>query len=92
MTDTLLHCLLGLTLMFAFHGAVLLFGPLPAAGLIAGFTLYFREVTQNQAKNFDCNFRRGWNPGKWSVSKNVETWIPVTVVLGVSAAIEFGVP
>lgn len=61
-----------------------------AAGLIAGFTLYTREVTQNQAKNFDCDFRRGWNPVKWSASKNMETWIPVGVVLGVAAAIELG--
>jgi hypothetical protein len=90
MTDTLLHCLLGLALLFAFHAAVLLLGPMLAAALIAGFTLYFREVTQNQAKNFGFDFRRGWNPAKWSAGKNFETWIPVSVVLCVAAAIEFG--
>lgn len=91
MTDTLLHILLGVTLMLTFHAAVLLIGPMPAAAAIAGFCLYFREVTPEQAKHFDCDFRRGWLPWKWSRSKNIETWIPVSVVLGVAAAIGFGV-
>lgn len=89
--DTLLHILLGLALMFAFHATVLLLGPMLAAGLAGAFSLYFREVTQDQAKLYHFDFRSGWNPRAWSRGKNIETWIPVSVVLGVSAAIEFGV-
>lgn len=90
-TDTFAHILLGLTPLFAFHAAVLALGPLLAAGLFAAFTLYFREVTQKQGSAYDNDFRRGWLPWKWSLSKNIETWVPVGVVLAVAAAIEFGV-
>lgn len=89
--DALLHTLLGLTLLFAFKAVMLLVGPTLAAGLIAVFWLYSREVTQEQGKDYANDFRFGWLPWKWSVRKNLETWIPVCVVLGVAAAIGFGV-
>lgn len=88
MIDTLLHILLGLTLLFAFYAAVLLFGPMLAAGLLAAFTLYFREVGQAQAKHYDFDFRWGWLPWKWSRGKNIETWIPVAVVLAVAFGVQ----
>lgn len=91
MTDTLLHILLGLTLLFGFKAGLLIATPTITAGTIAAFSLYFREVTQQQAKLYHFDFRSGWNPMKWSAGKNLETWIPVGVVLGVAAAIEFGV-
>lgn len=88
MTDTLLHILLGLALLFAFHAAVLLLGPMPAAGFIAAFTLYFREVGQAQAKHFDFDFRSGWLPWRWSREKNLETWIPVAAVLAITVCVQ----
>lgn len=91
MIDTALHILLGLTVLFAFHAASLLLGPMLTAGLFAAFYLYSREVTQQQGKHFANDFRRGWLPWKWSGEKNSETWIPVCCVLGVAAAIHFGV-
>lgn len=91
MTDTLLHILLGLTLLFSFKAVIFVAGPTLGAGLIAALYLYAREVGQVQAKLYGNDFRRGWNPVKWSAGKNIETWIPVGVVLGVAAAIEFGV-
>lgn len=90
MIDTLLHILLGLTLLFAFK-AVMFLGPTLSAGILAAFWLYSREVTQMQCSDYGNDFRRGWNPLNWSASKNSETWIPVGVVLGVAAAIQFGV-
>ena len=88
--DTLLHIALGVTLLFAFK-AVMVLGPTLSAGLIAAFWLYSREVTQEQGKHYGNDFRKGWLPWKWSLEKNIETWIPVGVVLGVAMAIEFGV-
>ncbi len=90
MTDTLLHILLGLGLLFAFK-AVMVLGPTLSAGLIAALWLYSREVTQKQGSAYGNDFRRGWAFWHWSASKNLETWILVGVVLGVAAAIEFGV-
>lgn len=88
--DTILHILLGIGLLFAFK-AVMIFGPTLSAGLLAAFWLYSREVTQKQGSAYGNDFRRGWLPWNWSASKNIETWIPVCFVLGVAAAIEFGV-
>lgn len=88
--DALLHILLGLGLLFAFK-VLMLLGPTLSAGTIAAFWIYSREVTQKQGSDYGNDFGRGWNPFAWSRRKNIETWIPVGVVLGVSAAIEFGV-
>jgi hypothetical protein len=90
MTDNLLHILLGLGMMFGFK-SVMVLGPTLSAGILAAFWLYSREVTQKQGSAYGNDFRRGWLPWKWSRSKNIETWIPVCVVLCVAAAIEFGV-
>ena len=88
--DGLLHTLLGLAILASTVAAFFLLGPVMAAGTVASWDIYFREVTQEQAKHFDFNFRKGWNPAKWSKAKNLETWIPVCLVFGVAAAIEIG--
>ena len=89
--DGVLHTGLGLAVGAALLIAFLIAGPVMAAGLFGAWDIYFREVTQEQAKHFDFDFRKGWNPAKWSKAKNLETWIPVGVVLCVAAAIEIGV-
>lgn len=56
--------------------------------LIAGFILYLREVTQEQAKHYDYQvLNRSWFPATWSVSKNLETWIPVIPIIVVAILI-----
>lgn len=84
MTDTLGHVLLGLIVLVAFYACALALGPMLTAGLFAAFWLYTREVTQEQGKHFDNEFRSGWLPWKWSMEKNIETWVPVGVVLAVA--------
>lgn len=88
MSDTLGHVLLGLILMGTFYAASLLLGPMLTAGLFAAFWLYAREVTQHQGKHFDNDFRSGWLPWKWSLEKNIETWIPVAVVMSVAVCVQ----
>lgn len=89
--DTLAHILLGLAIAGSVLVAFLLLGPVMAAGVVGAWDIYFREVTQLQGKHFDNDFRSGWLPWKWSSEKNIETWLPVGVVLGAGAAIEWGV-
>lgn len=88
MTDTLGHILLGLVLFASVFAAFLFIGPVMAAGVVAAWDIYFREVTQQQGKHFDNDFRRGWLPWKWSIEKNIETWIPVAVVISVAVCVQ----
>lgn len=91
MTDAFLHALLGLAIAGILVAAFFLLGPVMAAGMFGAWDIYFREVTQLQGKHFSNDFRRGWNPLAWSGEKNLETFIPVCIVLGVGMAIEYGV-
>lgn len=88
MIDTLGHILLGLAILFASYWASLLLGPMPTAGMFAAFWLYTREVTQQQGKHFDNDFWKGWNSIHWSSEKNIETWIPVAVVISVAVCVQ----
>lgn len=65
----------------------LIFHPVIAAGLVASWQVYFREVTQTQSKEYDHDFRRGWNPNGWSRSKNIETWWPIGWILLISVVL-----
>ncbi len=91
MTDTLLHIVLGIALFNAFKACELLLGPTLAAGAIAAFWLFTREVTQAQDKHFDSDFRKGWDFWNWSASKNLETWIPVASVIAIAVCVQLTV-
>jgi len=52
-----------------------------AGAFVACFMIYFREVTQIQMKSFEPDFRHGWDFRNWSKSKNMETWIPIGVIM-----------
>lgn len=78
--DTMLHIVLGALLLPAVY-ALMTFAPawISAATLIA-IMLYWHEATQEQTKRYDSDIRMGWAFWHWSMSKNVETWVPVCVV------------
>ena len=65
--------------------ALLTFAPLwLAAATIIAVMLYWREVTQEQTKRYDSDIRRGWAFWHWSLSKNVETWVPIATVFALA--------
>jgi hypothetical protein len=78
--DALYHIFLGIGLCLTLL-VILLLPKLIAIAIIVAFILYFRELTQVQSKLYDGDIRRGWNFTEWSVSKNVETWVPIGVIL-----------
>lgn len=82
--DTILHCLLGVLLLPAVY-ALISFAPawIAAATLIA-VMLYWREATQEQTKRYDSDIRMGWAFWHWSLSKNVETWVPIATVFALA--------
>lgn len=89
MIDALLHFLLGIAIAATAAAAFLLLGPVMAAGVVGAWDIYFREVTQQQAKYHGFDFRQGWNPADWSAAKNFETWLPVAGVLAVTLALQW---
>lgn len=77
--DALLHVALIIGLWVITIIPFLLLPPVVAAGISAAWQIYFREVIQVQSKTGD--FRTGWNPFKWSQSKNIETWFPIILFM-----------
>lgn len=79
--DTLYHCLL-IAGRFAAAYPIIVYLPWQWSAFIAAADfIYEREVIQDQIKHYDGDFRKGWNPFRWSAKKNAETWIPIAALL-----------
>lgn len=81
MIDTLMHCLMGLVtaaiLVICYH----LVGVLPTIAIATAWATVLREVTQRQSGYFKDDFRKGWDFWNWSRAKQVETIVPVAMIL-----------
>ena len=84
MTDTIQHVLGGIVLTLAAYVLVALLPNMVACAIIASAFILLREVTQEQTKNYDSDFTRGWDFWNWSNDKNVETWVPIAALIIVS--------
>lgn len=82
--DTTLHALLGALLLPAAWVLLTFAPPWFAAATVIAVMLYWREVTQEQTKRYDSDIRRGWAFWHWSLSKNVETWVPIATVFALA--------
>lgn len=83
--DTLYHILLGIALMVIVYIIVMLIGGTAGAAVVGALFIFLREVTQEQAENYDNDFRKAWDFWNWHRSKNFETWVPifVTILVGI---------
>ena len=77
--DAALHIPLGLVFTGIAAATMALPWPLSASAPMAK-ALYLREVVQEQADSGN-DIRAGWNPWRWGVGKNVETWVPIAALI-----------
>lgn len=82
--DAVYHIPLGLGLGALTIGPYLVMNIYSAALVNGAWALFFREATQKQMDDYSGDFERGWDFWNWSVGKNIETWIPVALLLGAS--------
>lgn len=82
--DSVLHTALLGVQAFIFY---LLTGDAFASFLIAGWTIFLRELTQKQTNSYEDDFFSGWDFWHWSFDKNLETWVPI--LAGLVAGIFF---
>lgn len=88
MRDVLLHTLLGGGLAASLYLLSLVFGgvalPLWLAAVAAGVVLFFRELTQVQARYHRNRFFRGWDAsptGVFNMHHTVEWLVPTLAIL-----------
>lgn len=78
--SAILHTIGGL-IFFGIVWAVAKVSPALAAFIAAGGAILLREVTQKQSAKYDNDFRKGWDLWTWDRDKQIETVVPIAIIL-----------